>query len=214
MKQTLKAVLILILYRLLYFTWRIETIEPVSLKEKRKHGGLYILAAWHGNELAMLHIGLHHKLVALISMSKDGYLMNFVLKAFKYKTVRGSSSKGAISGFKALVKHIKNGYSSVFAVDGPRGPYRTIKPGVFESSRIASAPIYPSGIAISNYWLSRKSWNKAVLPKPFAKIVLVWGSPMDSISRDQDPRSLDLSEDLKNRMYAAEQEAQRLLAGL
>lgn len=212
MKAFLKSLLIFVLYRSLYASWRIEIVEPESLKNDIKSKKPYLFSAWHGNELAILHIPYRYKLAALVSKSSDGQLMATVLKWMGVKLARGSSSNGAVSGFKALLKLSKKGLGTILTVDGPKGPYRKIKPGIFETARLVKGNIYPCGVAVSNYWMSKKSWNKAILPKPFAKIVIVWGDAFSFDYKATDPRSPDLSNDLSQLMHNAEQEALRLLA--
>jgi lysophospholipid acyltransferase (LPLAT)-like uncharacterized protein len=212
MKNFIQSLIIYCIYRILYFTWRIEFKESPDFIEAQKSKTPHVLSMWHGNELAILHISWRYKLAALVSQSKDGSLMDQVIRWMGVKTARGSSSRGAVSGFKALVKITRKGYGAIFAVDGPKGPYREIKPGVFEMARLTRGPVFPSGVAVSSYWMSKKSWNKAILPKPFAKIVIVWGEAFEFNPKETDPRSPDLSKDLAHMMHNAEQEALRLLA--
>lgn len=212
MKQTLKALLIYIIYRSLYATWRIHFVEPKALKDDLKNKKPYVMSAWHGNELAFLHVGMRYNLAALVSQSSDGELMAKVVSWMGVKLARGSSSRGAVSGFKALIKLARTGLGTFLTVDGPKGPYRVIKPGVFETARLVKGNIYPCGVAVSSYWMSKKSWNKAILPKPFAKIIIYWGEPFSFDFKNTDPRSPDLSNDLSQLMHGAEQEALHLLA--
>ncbi|MEC9284330.1 MAG: DUF374 domain-containing protein [Bdellovibrionota bacterium] len=212
MKQMFIAFLIFIFYRCLYLTWKIEIVESVDFKNNLEKKQPYLISLWHGNELAVLHISSRYKLSALVSHSKDGQLMTNVLKMMGVKIARGSSSRGGIGGLKALIRLIKKGFATVYAVDGPKGPYRVIKPGLFEAAKLSGAKIYPSGVAVSSYWMSKKSWNKAILPKPFSKIVMVIGSPMEVSKIKAAPRSPDLRLEMTQSMHNAEQEALARLA--
>ncbi|MAF89966.1 MAG: hypothetical protein CL674_01740 [Bdellovibrionaceae bacterium] len=212
MKQKFFAFLIFIFYRCLQMTWKIQIIESEDFKKDLEEKQPYLISLWHGNELAILHISKRYKLSALVSHSKDGQLMTNVLQMMGVKIARGSSSRGGVGGLKALIRLIKKGFATVYAVDGPKGPYRVIKPGLFEAAKLSRAKIYPSGIAVSNYWMSKRSWNKAILPKPFSKIVMVIGKPMTAEAVKADPRSTDLRLEMTQSMHNAEQDALARLA--
>jgi lysophospholipid acyltransferase (LPLAT)-like uncharacterized protein len=67
--------------------------------------------------------------------------------------------------------------------DGPKGPRRQIKDGVLQLARISGRPVVPL-----NYVCSRghrfRSWDRFLLPSPFARSVYCYGSPQ-FFSRDQ-----------------------------
>lgn len=73
----------------------------------------------------------------------------------------------------------KDEYNSSMAVDGPKGPIYKVKPGVFELSKLTKAVIVPVGVASHPHLSFEKSWNKARLPKPFAKIHVFFSRPLD-----------------------------------
>ena len=214
MKLWLKSFAVFLLYRLLQWSWRIEIHASDAFQQDLAERRPFIICLWHGNELGVLPISKHYKLSALVSKSKDGQMMTYVLGWMGVKLARGSSSKDGASGLLQLVRLIRKGYPCVFAVDGPKGPYRQVKPGLFEAAKLCQARIYPSGVAVSRYWMAKKSWNRAILPKPFAKIQLVWGEPMAAPDKKQMIRSLDLGREMLSRMHNAEQEAWARLAEL
>lgn len=212
LKQKIIASVVYIIYRTLLLTWRVRIIESETLQNCLKNKESFVMGSWHGNELAQIHIGLKYPLCALTSNSKDGEIMSNILNWFHIKTARGSSSRNAVSGLKALLRLKKEIQGSIFAVDGPRGPFREIKAGIFEVAKLTKSQIFVSGVATNRAWVSHRSWNKAFLPKPFAKIVIVWSDSFGPLSKEDDPRSLDLSKNLKQKFDAAEHEAQRILA--
>ena len=119
-------------------------------------------------------------------------MMNTVLRLFGGKTVRGSSTRGAVNALKGLIRLAREGYNTSFAVDGPKGPIHVVKPGVFEVSRLIASSggqIFAAGIACDRKWVFDKAWNKAYLPKPFAKVVIQWVGPYGPLPKEVDPRS-------------------------
>ena len=95
-------------------------------------------------------------------------------------------------------------------MDGPRGPIYDPKPGVFELSRLLKSPIYAGGVFCDRAWSFPRSLNKTFLPKPFAKINVVWIKAFDRVTKDQDPRSPELAKALQNQLFAARQQASNL----
>lgn len=116
----------------------------------------------------------------MTSTSKDGQLIDYVIRKFGGATSKGSSTRGAVGALKGLVRLMKKDeYNSSMAVDGPKGPIYKVKPGVFELSKLTKAVIVPVGVASHPHLSFEKSWNKARLPKPFAKIHVFFSRPLD-----------------------------------
>ena len=62
--------------------------------------------------------------------------------------------------------------------DGPRGPAYSVAPGVFFLAATVRRPILAIGLAASSYWQAG-SWDKMILPKPFATVVLSYVEPLE-----------------------------------
>lgn len=181
------------LYRAMFSTWRIhfnQHPEAARLIDERKP---VLLAHWHGDELAVIHLVKRLKLATMTSTSKDGSLVDYVIRRLGGYTSRGSSTRGAISALKGLVKLCRQGHPTSMAVDGPRGPYHQVKPGVFELSRLCHAPIIPVGVFAPHAFIFKKSWNKAILPLPFTKVFIYFGEPLSPLKKDDDPKSQTLA---------------------
>lgn len=138
--------------------------------------------------------------------------MSKVLIWMGAKTSRGSSTRGGVQALKGLLRLVKDGANCSFAVDGPKGPLHKVKPGVFELSRMVSAPIYAVGVACDRAIHFPRSWNKTFLPKPFAKVVIYWLGPLPAVARDMDPRNPDLALELEGLLHRARQEALKYIA--
>jgi lysophospholipid acyltransferase (LPLAT)-like uncharacterized protein len=64
----------------------------------------------------------------------------------------------------------------VLTPDGPRGPRFKFKPGGLLLAQMSGRPILPMAYAASSAWLVK--WDKFVIPKPFARIVIIVGEPV------------------------------------
>ena len=211
-RQYLLPVLVYWFYRLLFMTWRKTVIEDEPLRNALDNNQPVIFAHWHGHELAITFLVSRYKLATMTSVSKDGQLIDYVIRKLGGATSKGSSSRGAVSALKGLIRLMKNGHPASMAVDGPRGPIHQVKPGVFELSRLAQAQIFPVGVAVGNAHVFEKSWNKAVLPKPFSKVAVCYGPPIPTLDKSKNPKDLEMANDLKQRISDACQQASKLIA--
>ena len=128
------------------------------------------------------------------------------------KTSRGSSTRGGASALKGILRLARQGYRPSVAVDGPKGPLHKVKPGVFEISKLTGGKIYPLAAECDRKFVFKKSWNKAFLPLPFAKVVIVWGEGLPSVARGADVREPKLALDLEMAISDAKRQALNLIA--
>lgn len=200
-------------FRMLSATWRVTVDEPESMKNSIQRKEPLIFAHWHGDEVALIYLVGRYRIATITSTSKDGEMMNTVIRLLGGVTTRGSSTRGAINALKGLVRIVHDQKrNSSFAVDGPKGPIHQVKPGVFEVSRLMKSPIYSVGVACDRKWVFEKAWNKAYLPKPFARIFIQWKGPVGPITKDQDPRSQELALELSDALRNAQSEALKKIA--
>ncbi len=201
-------------FKALSSTWRVVVFEPDDMKKKLQEKSPLIFAHWHGDEVALIYLVGRYKLATITSTSKDGEMMNTVIRLLGGKTSRGSSTRGGVNALKGLIRIVKKeNRPASFAVDGPKGPIHQVKPGIFEFSRLTGGEIFCVGVACDRKWVFEKAWNKAYLPKPFAKIHIHWVGHIGPIGSDQDPRNLSLALEVKKQIETAAQLAdQRLLS--
>ncbi len=199
--------------KFLWWSWRITLIEPPELQKQLKERRPFLLAHWHGDEIPLLPLVKRYRLATMTSTSKDGELMTWIVSKLGGASSRGSSTRGGVSALKGMLRLLKTGqYNSSVAVDGPKGPIYRVKPGIFEVSRLAETPIYWAGVSADKYFLFERAWNKAFLPKPFARVYIRWHGPMEAISREQDPKDPALAIALQDRLNAAKHQAHKQFA--
>lgn len=192
-----------VIYKILSMTWKTKIIETDSMKTHMKEKKPMILAHFHGDEIPLISLVSRYKIATMSSTSKDGEMMNTILKLLGAKTSRGSATRGGVSALKGLLKYCKEGSNCSMAVDGPKGPIYEVKPGVFEIARLIKAPIYAGAVHCDRAWHFPRSWNKAYLPKPFAQLTVLWLDFDFVIDKSTDPRSPELATSLKNQILAA-----------
>lgn len=126
----------------------------------------------------------------LISRSRDGAVVAGTCKALGLKTIRGSAKKagkdkGGDAAAAAALSAIRSGGCVVITPDGPRGPRQRLGQGPLRLARATGAPIMPCVFSVTR----RKafdSWDRFILPKPFGKGLIVWGTPVSVASETSD----------------------------
>ena len=140
----------------------------------------YIASLWH-NRLLIFPFVLRRFFpdrhgAALISASRDGELLADAIKRFDYDVVRGSSSRLGASAILQLSQTLASGRDVVITPDGPRGPAYELGPGIVFLAQKSGAAVVPVNIEYSSCW-RLKSWDRFILPWPFAKVHVIIGSP-------------------------------------
>lgn len=200
-------------FKTLSLTWDVTVDEPESMKVSLENHEPLIFAHWHGDEVALIYLVGRYRIATITSTSKDGEMMNTVIRLLGGVTSRGSSTRGAIHALKGLVRLVRDQKrNSSFAVDGPKGPLHQVKPGVFELSRLMNSPIYAVGVYCDRAWIFEKAWNKAYLPKPFAKIHMHWEGPLGPITKNIDPRSPEIALRLEDALRNSRAKALKKIA--
>ena len=172
------------LIRAIGSTLKIKIRNLESLDELHKKGQPVIFAFWHGHQFTPVYNYRNKGCWVMTSVSRDGEMQDRILRGLGYKTIRGSSTKG---GVNALVKFLRSGSvpdDFAFPVDGPRGPFHKVKPGVVLVAAKTGRPIIPVGVAIKNRHVFKKAWDKYQLPLPYTKCVMIIGSPVYASDTD------------------------------
>ena len=96
--------------------------------------------------------------------------MNTIATVLGYQTIRGSSSRKAVSGLLAAMKHVRAGNKFSIAIDGPKGPIYEVKDGIIAISKKTNTKIVPIVTTPKRFYTFEKAWNKARFPYPFNSI--------------------------------------------
>ena len=142
-----------------------------------KNDGVVLLCVWHQQFFSAIRHFQNYKVFnpcIMISQSSDGQIVAGVAERSGWNTIRGSSSKGGKEALKKMITHLKATKLAAHIVDGPKGPSGKVKPGVIRLAQVTHAVIVPFYVSAEKAWYF-KSWDKFLLPKPFAKVRLGFG---------------------------------------
>ncbi|HEY3568978.1 MAG TPA: lysophospholipid acyltransferase family protein [Thermoanaerobaculia bacterium] len=190
--------------RCLRATVRLRFHGEERIREWERTGTHFILAFWHRHLLLMPYAYKGRRISVLVSQSKDGELIARTVARLGIDSSRGSSSRGGIAGMRSLLRKAGEGWDIAFTPDGPRGPLREVQPGVILAAASTGLPIVPVAIAASRAKLLR-SWDRFLVPLPFAKVHIVYGEPL-TVERRGDLGQA--AAELKRRLDGAERAAE------
>lgn len=134
---------------------------------------------WHGR-MAMIPFMWrwpHKKIVALISAHSDGMMVARTFKRLNVDYVSGSTNRGGVRAFKALMDVLNRRDVVAIIPDGPRGPARKLSEGIILLAKHSGQPIVPIAYASSRF-ITFNSWDRFQLPLPFSRGVFIYGDPI------------------------------------
>ena len=137
----------------------------------------FVLAFWHGQMLLAWYLHRNKNFTALISKSKDGDLLEKILRPWKYNVVRGSSSNGGDVALSIMVDYARNNESVVITPDGPRGPAKRMKAGAVITAKKCRIQLILVGVGYKKKRVL-KSWDKFEIPKFYSEAKAVYSDPI------------------------------------
>ncbi len=169
-------------------TWRVSIEDPDGMLRSIAAGrGVHIAAFWHRYILALLCLFRGYPVCVPVSTHSDAEYIAHIMNRYGLKTVRGSTTRGAVRLVREIVRRMDSGTSCALTPDGPRGPACSVQPGFILLARRTGAPVHPVGMAVSSGWVFN-SWDRLIVPKPYAKIGMVVG-PALPVLADCDSKS-------------------------
>lgn len=164
--------------RMLGATWRIRTINESGVPDPFAIQGPKIGAIWHRGLLIAAFRWRGSGMAVPVSRSRDGDLSADVLRRLGFhESPRGSSSRGASTLLRGLIRLVEDGTVVAMLPDGPRGPAREAKPGLAALAAATGAVVVPVA-ASARPCIRFGSWDRVLLPLPFARVTCIYGSPV------------------------------------
>ncbi|MBU0728420.1 MAG: lysophospholipid acyltransferase family protein [Proteobacteria bacterium] len=191
------------LTRILFATCRVDYKGFNNLEECEKGSRPFIAVFWHYSVFFVMHFCRGRSWVAMVSASKDGEYVSHLLNKLGNETVRGSRGKGGLKALREMAAHMQEGKNAAIVADGSKGPALVVQAGMILLASRTGAPILPFICAVDRYW-AFTSWDRTILPKPFANIIFTCGEamqvPPDIRSKDIEVYRLELETRL-NALY-------------
>lgn len=148
-----------------------------------------IVCTWHGRSLIPAYHLRGRGIWALFSLSNDGELQSRFFGHMGYRMIRGSTGRGGDRAAIEAIRILRQGGCLALTPDGPRGPAGVLQDGILVMAKKSGAAIVPMGVSANRRWLIR-TWDRYLIPKPFARAVLRFGSPI-FVPADADAATLE-----------------------
>ncbi len=154
--------------RLLSATFRVRLMTPENEQTALKKGRGLIYASWHQRFFPGITFFSTQKPIAIIvSKSLDGEMIARVVKSLGWLPVRGSSSRGGEEALAEIKRLGTSGFRVGHIVDGPRGPFGVIKPGLIRIAQFTGMPIVPTITSAGTDGCSARAGTGSWCPNPF-----------------------------------------------
>lgn len=155
-------------------TWRVATFGEERWHAVLDAGRPHIFLLWHDALLPLLWQHRGRGVTIVVSEAQDGRYLAAYARRLGYRESRGSSTRGGVRALVGAVKTLRAGGAVAFTPDGPRGPRREFKGGVLLAAQRGGAVVVPLHAGADRAWRLR-SWDRFLIPKPFAKVRIAYG---------------------------------------
>lgn len=159
-----------------------------------------VYAMWHENQCACYGLRDKKNVNILISNSRDGQVIAYVMEKFGFNVCRGSSNRlGAVSGTLKMINQLKEGQDIAIMVDGPRGPLHKVKSGAIMVAREANVPIIPvHWYSDQLNFLNFPSWDNMTFPLGPCWLLNLYGDPIYTDGKTDDEIKEELTTSLEH----------------
>lgn len=174
----------------IYRTCRVTVFGKEHEDQYLRENKPLLFVSWHQGLLYFVYHFRNRNGLIMVSQSKDGDLINRILRLFGFQSVRGSSSRGGKEAMYQMIEQVNQTQCSAGLVaDAPKGPFGIAKTGIIRIAQQTGLPLIPVMC-----WANRKklfnSWDRTLLPLPFSHIVFFYAPPL-FIPADADDRQIE-----------------------
>lgn len=145
----------------------------------QEQGVAVIYALWHRHAffVPFLRSYTGRSVAVLLSTHRDAQIVAVAVRLQGFAVVSGSSTRGGLKAYRLLRRLLEQRQSVCITPDGPKGPAEQAKSGVIHLAQQSGCAIVPVSVFCSRAHRLR-SWDRSVLPLPFARVVLQLGEPL------------------------------------
>lgn len=166
-----------------------------------------IFCGWHGRSFAFSDYFRRRGWYVIISHSSDGEMQSRIFGRLGYKVIRGSTGRGGVRAAREAITALENGGTMAMTPDGPRGPSGVVQGGVMLMARKSGAGLIPVGISARPRFTA-KSWDRYILPVPFAKCLMIFGEPLYVPAKATEEEAEEIRLKLQNEIHRLERLAE------
>lgn len=168
------AFLIRNVYLIYYSTIRIKVLESPWFPKNLTPGQSAIYVFWHAKSFLILPYcrGFRVGLLTLLDWKNEVY--GEVCRQYGYRTIALAAPGVAAVELKNF---LESGYHVGLALDGPKGPPGTVKPGALHLSHVTGRPIIAINIDVKTSARINHRWDWYEIPHPFTDVTASLSEP-------------------------------------
>jgi lysophospholipid acyltransferase (LPLAT)-like uncharacterized protein len=167
-------------------TLRMKNLNSEAEDQINNLTGPYILTLWHGRIFYLFYyLRNRPDYFLLISPSADGDLLAKLARLMGYSVIRGSTFKKAVPAARSLIRVLRDGQRIIIIADGSRGPRCIAQSGSVQLAGITKLPLFPMTYSAKSK-VTLNTWDKFILPLPFTRCSINFGSPIYIASRSSE----------------------------
>jgi lysophospholipid acyltransferase (LPLAT)-like uncharacterized protein len=164
-------------------SWRYTTHHPERYAAARASGLPLIGAFLHARTFPSLYYFSRPgrgRWLLMCSKSRDGDAIAYIEERLGFQLVRGSSGSGGARALVALIKRQRAEPDLMvgLSIDGSRGPRGIAQAGSLLLAQKTGGLIVPLAASTKHSWVYKRSWDRIVVPLPFADIHMDFGEPI------------------------------------
>jgi lysophospholipid acyltransferase (LPLAT)-like uncharacterized protein len=164
------------LVKIWYLTCKVRLHNIAWRKEAEQSGKPIIRTCWHYCVLGLFAVYTNNPLVIMVSASNDGDYLARLIEKLGFSAVRGSSNRRGAKAAIELIRELRSGKHCGLVADGSQGPARRAQAGPLLLAGKSGGMVLPMVYSVSSY-ITFKTWDRLILPKPFSTIDVVYGKP-------------------------------------
>ena len=155
-------------------------------------GKSVILCVWHARLLSVVHNLKNEKVNALAGTHQDADIISRVAASWGWNMIRGSSKEKGDIAYRKIFKILREKQNIFFITpDGPTGPPKIPKLGIIRASQKTQTKIIPIGVYSTRNW-GFTNWDTFFLEKPFGKLFIKYGAPIQFGKNESSEKCIDL----------------------
>jgi lysophospholipid acyltransferase (LPLAT)-like uncharacterized protein len=171
-------------HRLITRTSRWHFIGKANLTQARASGRPVLWTTWHGQVMPFMMYGDRFEnarrfSIIIVGDERGDSLMSLgeQIGAKVHAVDMQGNPVAAGRAVLRVIQAMNKGYDSMLAPDGPDGPAYQPKRGIAVLAQKSAAAIVPVGIWTRQAY-QRKRWDGYLIPGPFARLYVAFGSPI------------------------------------
>jgi lysophospholipid acyltransferase (LPLAT)-like uncharacterized protein len=164
--------------RLLAVSWRIHVLHEHRWRRVYQARQPHLFLLWHEALLPLLWQHRRQGIAIVVSEAREGKYLSDFAASLGYRSLHGSSTRGGARALLGAVRELQAGHAVAFTPDGPRGPRRELKPGVIAAAQRGGGVVVPLHAESDRVWRLH-SWDRLMIPKPFAHVWITYGEPFE-----------------------------------